>query len=140
MTTMDARSPAARWARSAVVALAGARAALGVAALLAPERVARPWVGDARGSTETSVLGRALGGRDLALGLGALMATRRRAPVRGWVEAGALADLGDVAATLIAFDRLPRRGRVGVLALAGGAVVLAAVSAPSLSTGEPGPA
>ncbi len=50
---------------------------------------------------------RSVGGRDLALGLGALLALRRGAPLRGWVEAGALADLADGLAGVLAFGSLP---------------------------------
>ena len=99
--------------------LAGVRAGLGVAALAAPTVVARPWVGrDARLGT-VRVLGRALGARDLALGLGALLALRRDRPTRGWIEAGGLADMGDLVATLVGFRSLPRYGRWLVLAAAG---------------------
>ncbi len=114
------------------VSVAGARVALGVVAVAAPVAAARPWVGAATVGPASAVLGRALGGRDLALGLGALLAARRGAPLRGWVEAGGLADWGDVTATLLSFGRLPRWGRWLVLAASAGAAATAAVVAPSL--------
>jgi hypothetical protein len=121
-----------RMARMLAIAVAGGRAALGVTAMVAPDAVARPWIGDDGRGPGRRVLARALGGRDLALGLGALLAARPDGPLRGWVEAGGLADAGDVAATFLAFRHLPERGRWLVLAAAGGAVAAAALAAPSL--------
>jgi hypothetical protein len=121
-----------RQARMLAIAVAGGRAALGVTAIVAPDAVARPWIGDDGGGPGRRVLARALGGRDLALGLGALAAARPEGQLRGWVEAGGLADAGDVAATVLAFRHLPARGRWLVLAAAGGAVAAAALAAPSL--------
>ncbi len=103
-----------------LIAVAAGRVALGAVALLSPAVVARPWVGEDDGPA-TAVLGRALGGRDLALGLGLLLAANHDRHLRGWAEAAALADAADVVATLLAFDRLPRRGRLAVLTAAGGA-------------------
>jgi hypothetical protein len=116
------RSDGQAWPRNVAVAVAAGRVALGAVALVSPAVVARPWVGDDAGPSR-AVLGRALGGRDVALGLGLLSAANHDRDLRGWVEASALADSADVAATLLAFDRLPRRGRLAVLAAAGGAAV-----------------
>src|SRR2546421_9231898 len=63
-------------------------------------------------------LGRAIGVRDLALGLGALLALRRDAPARGWFEADVVSEAVDAAATLIAFRHLPRVSRWLILAAA----------------------
>jgi hypothetical protein len=75
-------------------------------------------------------MARALGARDVALGMGALVAMNREAPTRGWLEAGALADAGDVAATLLGWQSAPRFGRWLVLLAAGAGVVTGAVLAP----------
>jgi len=76
------------------------------------------------------VFGRALGSRDLALGLGALAALARPSaaagPARAWVGAGALADALDVAATVASWDELPQRSRWLVAASAGGAAIMGA--------------
>lgn len=130
---------ASRWARQAVPAdrgsllrgsvraLAAGRVALGLAALAWPALPARPWVGAAGDDLAVRVFGRALGARDLALGLGALAALRRpagdRRPAGPWVAAGALSDGLDVVASLIAWRELPRAGRWLVVASAGGAAV-----------------
>lgn len=109
--------------RNAARFLAGARLALGAMALVMPARLARGWVGAESAGGNGRVLARAMGGRDLALGLGAVLAIGHDAPARGWMEAGGLADAGDTVATLLAWRALPRRGRWAVLALAGGSVI-----------------
>lgn len=114
----------------AVQAVAWVRLALGVVAFLAPTVPARPWIGAreaGRGSAKT--LARALGARDVALGLGTLLAARHGAPVRGWLEGSALADAGDVVSTLIGWGSRPRLGRLGVLAAATGGAVTCGVLA-----------
>jgi hypothetical protein len=118
-------------ARRLALTVAGLRVALGVLAMVGPDLALRPWVGRP-GGPERRVLARSLAGRDIALGLGALLAARRRAPLRGWVEAGSLADAGDVLGTALAFGRLPRAGRVLVLGAAAGAAVAGALAAPSV--------
>jgi hypothetical protein len=125
--------------------LAGARAALGVVALTSPALVGRPWVGTAAEGAPGRVLARALGGRDLALGIGALTALQRF-PLAGtgqpgsaaglWVAMGAMADSADLLATVMAWDQLPATGRWLVAASAGGAAVAGAAAAWSLVTGD----
>lgn len=115
------------------VAVAAGRVALGVAALASPSVPARPWVGASADELGAEVFGRALGGRDLALGLGALGAAWQGSPgsrsAGVWYAAGALSDAVDVAVTVAAWRRLPRGGRWFVTALAGGAAVVGAASA-----------
>lgn len=127
---MTVRLPADNGRRLAV-AIAAARVGLGALAVLVPDLVLRPWVGSGEGPART-LLGRSLGGRDLALGLGALLAARRDAPLRGWVEAGGLSDAGDAVATVAAWRHLPRRSRALVLLASAGAAAAAALAAPSL--------
>jgi hypothetical protein len=78
------------------------------------------------------LLARALGARDVALGVGVLLALRHDAPARGWVEAGGLADAGDVLVTLAALKELPRRGRWAVLAAASAGVLAAVLTSPGV--------
>jgi hypothetical protein len=79
------------------------------------------------------VLGRALGARDLALGLGTLAALRARGvspgPARSLVAAGALSDTLDVAISLAAWPELPRVTRWLVAASACGAALAGAAGA-----------
>ena len=76
---------------------------------------------------------RLAGARDLVLGMGALMAGRRGdARLRGWVEAGALADLLDVVA-LGTSPGLRPAARIGGAAVAAGAAVAGVVAARGLT-------
>jgi hypothetical protein len=111
-------------ARQLALATAVVRSAIGLVALAAPGLAAGLWAdADARRLASTRVLARALGARDLALGLGLFLALRHEGPVRGWVEAGGLADTGDVVATLSRFGDLPPTGRwLALGSAAGGAV------------------
>jgi hypothetical protein len=101
-----------------------ARVSFGVLAFVAPRWAAKVWTGEDITGT-TAVMGlRSLGVRDAALGLGLLIALRRQAPVRGWLEAGALSDAGDVLNTLMSRHGLPPSRSVFGLAAAGGGVLL----------------
>jgi hypothetical protein len=120
-------------ARRLAGVLASLRCALGVAAYLAPALPAGPWIGREEGRRDGARLfARALGVRDLALGIGLLGARSRGEPLRGWAGAGALADGGDLLATLVAFRQLPRRSRWLVLAVTAGATAAGAVARSSL--------
>jgi hypothetical protein len=112
--------------RDLAIAQARGRMAFGAAFLAAPGLAARAWVGDDARRPGAKVLCRALGARDLALGLGVVIAIDRGAPVRGWLEGSALADAFDFVATLVAGDALPPAGRRGVLGLAAGSAAVAA--------------
>ncbi len=89
----------------------------------APALPSRPWVGAEAARPAVKLFARSMGARDVALGLGALLALRHDAPVRGWVEAGGLCDAGDVVGTLVHFRDLPRLGRLVIVAVAGGSMV-----------------
>jgi hypothetical protein len=119
--------------RYAATAVAVGRVGLGVAALVWPSVPARPWVGASADELGAQVFGRALGARDLALGLGALAAAREASsgsrPAGAWYAAGALSDALDVAVTVAAWRRLPRATRWLVAASAGGAAVAGAAGA-----------
>ena len=100
-------TPSAALVRRGATVIAAGRVALGVTALARPSVPARPWVGAAADDVAAQVFGRALGARDLALGLGALAALQGPAadagPARAWVAAGALSDALDVVASLLAW-------------------------------------
>jgi len=121
----DAARNAARW-------LSYARIGLGVTAIVAPTLPARPWIGDDARRPSVKLLSRALGARDVALGIGAVLAMNHGGPVRGWVEGGGFADAGDFVATLVHFRSLPRRERWGLLAITSGAAVTARYLAPAV--------
>jgi hypothetical protein len=67
------------WLRRGATAVAASRVGVGFVALGAPMLVSRFWVGRPGDGAPGTVLGRALGSRDLALGLGALIALRSQA-------------------------------------------------------------
>lgn len=107
--------------RAAARAIAFGRIALGSCFLLGAGPMLKLWPG--RGGTSEEdravdrMLARSLGGRDLALAIGTLLALSHDAPVRGWIEAAMLADAVDAVAIGAALRRLPR-GR-GLLLFAG---------------------
>lgn len=126
--------------RDLAIAQARGRIAVGAAFLVAPSLAGRLWVGGDAMRSGTRVLGRAFGARDLALGLGVVIALDRGAPVRGWLEASALSDAADFTAGLLDTEALPRPLRPGVLALGAGSAALAAWLSRVLdSEGEPLP-
>ncbi len=112
-------------AREVALLQARGRIAVGVAMLAAPALAARGWIGHDAGRPAVKVIIRGFGGRDLALGLGVAIALDRGAPVRGWLEASALADVGDFLATMLAGDSIPALGRKGIAALAAGSALTA---------------
>lgn len=119
-------------AKNIAMALAAGRVALGAGLAMAPARVGRSWIGEIAGGPTGQLAVRATGVRDIAVGAGALLAIRRGAPARGWLEAGMLADAGDIVGTLAAFRHLPPLGRVVTIALAAGAIVVAGSIAGSV--------
>ncbi len=124
--------------RRGAVAVAAGRVALGLTALAWPAVPARPWVGAAADDLAARVFGRALGARDIALGLGALAALQRTGAGPGsasaWVAAGALSDALDVAASLASWRELPRVTRWLVAASASGAALTGAAAAVTSAT------
>ncbi len=119
-------------ARATATAIAAGRLGLGTVALAAPGVPLGLWVGDEDASRPVArLLARALGGRDVALASGAHAALARGRPLQPWVVAGVLADVGDVAATLVAWRALPRARRWTVVCLAAGAALAGAAVAPS---------
>ncbi|HEU4480524.1 MAG TPA: hypothetical protein VFS18_01440 [Actinomycetota bacterium] len=101
------------------------RTVIGAFAFLAPHRFAAMWTGEDAGAAATGVAMRGLGARDVALGLGTLMALEGDGPVRRWLEAQALADASDAASTLMSMNRLRGFRRWVSLATAGTSCYLA---------------
>lgn len=139
--------------RHGATAVAAARVAIGVTALVWPGLPSRPWVGvgartsDGAAGLAGRVFGRALGGRDLALGLGALAALNRVSGEPGepgvpgvpaaeaafaWVAVGALSDALDVVTSLASWRDLPRLSRWLVIGSAAGASLTGAAGALAL--------
>ena len=110
-----------------VRAVAVGRIALGASYLATPGLALKLWPGRA-GSTERDeallrMMARHTGGRDIGLGVGALLAQKHDAPVRGWLEAAMLADVLDAVSIVVAFRHLPRTKAVLMLVAALGTAV-----------------
>ena len=100
-----------------------ARAAFGVVFLAAPALATRRWLGPAADEGPAKVFIRAVGARDLVLGVGLLRAIESESTVRPWLRAGVAVDALDTVATVAAFGQLPKVLRLAVIALGvGGAV------------------
>ena len=79
------------------------------------------------------MLARAFGVRDLAIGLGAVIALDRGMPVRGWIEAGVLSDAVDTARACS--RAAPSRGiRLPAIAIGAGSAAAGASSRRSSIT------
>jgi hypothetical protein len=125
--------------RDVARAFALARAGLGAGLLALPGLVGTLWLGRAARTPVARVALRAVGARDVGLGLGLKAALDRDAPVRGWLEAGMLADGVDMTTTLAGGRGLPLAGRLMVGLLAGSGVALGAWLARSAEPGRAAP-
>jgi hypothetical protein len=123
--------------RDLALAHARGRMLVGAAFVLAPGVAGRLWIGGDAARRPVKVLGRAFGVRDLALGLGVVIALDRGAPVRGWIEAGVLSDAVDVSAALLAGDSIPANIRRGALALGASSALIGAALARQLDRPVP---
>ncbi|HEX6254554.1 MAG TPA: hypothetical protein VFZ70_01970 [Euzebyales bacterium] len=111
--------------------IALARIGIGIGATVAPAAVSRLQFGSTTPGQTMTV--RMLGARDLALGFGALLAARHdSARLRGWVEAGGMADAID-ALTFLRADRDEAQQRGLTVLAAGCAAVLSAWAARRLT-------
>lgn len=122
-------------ARVTARVVAAGRIGLGAALVLAPERMTSLWLGRDSARAGVRVVTRALGARDVALGLGVFISPP--AQLVPWVAAAIVADAADLVATLAAGDALPLTGRLLVSALASGGVVLGAVSLAGVRSTAP---
>lgn len=102
------------------------RTAVGVAMIARPELGLGPWIGADAKRPAVGLASRALGAREMVLGLGQLGALRAGFGVRPWLVGGLLADSVDLWATLKARDDIPSTGAVGVAAVAAGSAALCA--------------
>ncbi|MFP5297649.1 MAG: hypothetical protein ACLGHL_01520 [Actinomycetota bacterium] len=100
------------------------RIVIGAGAFMAPRRFGRAWTGGPAEETASVMAVRGLGARDVALGLGTLLALEGDGPVRGWLEAQALADASDTVSTLANFGDIPGIRRFVMLATAATACYL----------------
>jgi hypothetical protein len=105
----------------------------GVAFIAQPNLMERAWIGKQARLPGAQLLTRAVGARDLALGLGGLQAlTRNDGSARPWLAAAAVCDAVDFGATWTAGRGIPRQARTGVLAIAGVFSLLSAIAAVAI--------
>jgi hypothetical protein len=123
--------------RDLAVNLARGRVVIGVASLVAPASVGRTMTRSGRRAAGTRVFARMVGARDLALGLGLLIALDRGAPARGWLEASALVDGLDAAACVLARDQIRTTVFPGAVGLATAGALLSAWLARELDPALP---
>jgi hypothetical protein len=116
--------------RDAALAHARARIAVGAAFVLFPALAGRMWIGADAARRPVKVLARAFGARDLAIGLGVVIALDRGTPVRGWIEAGAMSDAIDTVASLLAGDSIHPAIRWPAIAIGAGSAAAGAALAP----------
>lgn len=118
-----------------VRALSAFRVLFGLAFLVRPARLGVSWIGPRGNDRPVRVLSRSIGGRDVALGLGAIAAsaTDDAVGVPAWMAAQAACDGSDLAGMWIARESLPASGlRLGALA-AGISLVASLASAAYLT-------
>ncbi len=111
--------------RRAAWLIGAGRAALGLAVLVAPEKVMSHWLGeDNARHGGVKDLGRGLAARDIALGL-AVIHTLDDPVVGPRIQvAAAFADGVDAVATILERDSLPPIGVFGTVAIAGGSAAV----------------
>jgi len=109
--------------------VAATRIVFGIAFMALPDRTGRVWIGRDADRPAVRLLTQAIGARDLAMGIGALVAMSRDAPARGWFTAISLTDALDFACGVAAGDRIPPSARASVLVLASSSALQAAYAA-----------
>jgi hypothetical protein len=112
------------------VVISVGRFLFGVAFIAKPTLMDRAWIGKQARLPGAQLLARAVGARDLVLGLGGLQAVAREdGSARPWMAAAGICDAVDFGATWAAGRRIPRQARTGVLAIAGVFSLLSAIAA-----------
>jgi hypothetical protein len=110
-------------------AVAAGRLAVGVAMLAAPRTMARNWAGPGAADRSVSLLTRALGAREIALGAGVIVALDRGEPARRWVLAGVASDVVDASAALLGLRALGARRALPTVVVATAAAVAGSLAA-----------
>jgi hypothetical protein len=105
------------------------RIAFGAAFVAAPGFMGSRWIGKPGGDQRVGILLRAVGARDIVLGLCTAQAISRDRDAAGWLLASAASDSLDLVATLAARDKLPGRNAEITLGLAGAFAALFAAAA-----------
>jgi hypothetical protein len=111
------------------------RLVFGIVFIANPTIMDRGWIGKQARLPGAQVLSRAVGARDVALGLGGLQAVGRGdGSARPWLAGAALCDAVDFGATWAAGRGIPRQARTTVLGIAGVFAFLSAFAAAGNGT------
>jgi hypothetical protein len=106
------------------------RLVFGAAFIAEPKLMERAWIGKQARIPGAQLLARAVGARDLVLGLGGLQGlSRGDGSARPWLGAGAVCDAVDFGATMAAGRTIPAQARRGVLVIAAVFSVLSTIAA-----------
>jgi hypothetical protein len=111
--------------------LALGRVIIGASIFLFPSTFVRLWTGRRNESYPTNMLARGLGARDLAIGLGTLIALEGSSAAR-WLQAGAVADAGDAIGTLSSIRELGGLKATALLAVEVGAAAVGSALAEDI--------
>ena len=114
--------------------VAAARIVFGIGFIAMPGWTGRVWIGRDSDRPAVRVLTQAIGARDLLMGVGAMIAMRRRKHVRGWMQAISATDVIDFTCAVAARDAIPAASRAAVLVLAGGSAAQAAYAASGVES------
>jgi hypothetical protein len=127
--------------RLLAVVISLGRLLFGVAFIAKPTLLDRAWIGRQARLPGAQLLARAVGARDLVLGLGGLQALARGdGSARPWLAAAGICDAVDFGATWAAGPTIPRQARSGVLAIASVFSLLSAIAAVGMGRSRhPGP-
>jgi hypothetical protein len=113
------------------------RFVFGVAFIAKPSLMERAWIGKEARLPGAQLLARAIGARDLVLGLGGFQAVARKdGSASAWLAAAGICDVVDFGATWSAGRRIPPQARRGVLAVAGVFSLLSAIAAVAISDSQ----
>src|SRR3954453_810198 len=102
------------------VVLGAIRLGVGAALVAAPGWAGRIWVGPGSDGPGSKVFARAVGARDVALGIRILQAASDGDSAQPWMRAGFVADIADAAATALAARNLTTARKVLMPLIAGG--------------------
>jgi len=115
-------------ARLAARMLAGGRLSVGLALVIAPRRILNGWVGgELSRRPAVQALARAMGARDLVMGMIAMHTLDHPQVGPRWQLTCGAVDLTDALATVAARGDLPLTGALGVGTLAGGSALVEAL-------------
>jgi|SRR5215203_1376827 len=124
--------------RILAVVISVARFLFGIAFIAKPTLMEPAWIGKQARVPGAQVLARAVGARDLVVGLGGLHAvTREHRLARPWLAAGAICDAVDFGATLAAGRTIPRQARSALLVIASVSSLLSALAAARMGASRP---